>query len=86
MKPNRFEFWKEYKEVLFNYNIQYDSWYSTTLSKSFHGYNWNFIRIGIDNKFMRIEDLYYDGHTYKGITFCYIALGYGFTMNDEEQN
>lgn len=46
-----------------------------------HGYDWNFIRIGIDTKPFRCEDWYYDGYTYNGITFCFICVGFGYAFD-----
>jgi len=37
-----------------------------------------FFRIGFDDQWFRIENMYYDGHTLKGFTFFKIEVGLGY--------
>lgn len=75
--PKRIEWESKYKSLFINYHIKYNKWFAPKTNKTLHGYEYRFIRIGIDNMMFNHHDWYYDGNTYKGITILFFEFGFG---------
>lgn len=82
LKPPLIEFIK--KSIYFNFNCDYTRSYVLKAKSYYHGYDWNFIHIGIDNKMFDCKSWYYDGHVYKGIVFFFLGIGLGWTYTWEK--
>lgn len=72
------------KSLFLNYNVFYDRWYAERVKHDYHAYVCDFFRFGFEPKLFYLDNIYYDGNTYKGLVFLGIAIGYGHAIDIEQ--
>lgn len=85
-RPKRLYFYGG--KIYFTYHIQYDEWvkYDKDDNKiQWHGYDESAIGFGLSDKWFGIDNDWYDGHTFKGITLFHIIFFSLFSYQSEKK-
>ena len=71
-------------KLYITYRTRYEQWINTRIeNKPWHMMEeWAFV-IGKGETWFGKEDWYYDGHTFKGFTFCHVVLALVYTYQSE---
>jgi hypothetical protein len=83
-KPKRLYFYRG--KVFFNYCIQYLERFrydEDDTKIQYHGYDEHAIGFGLSNKWFGLDNDWFDGHTFNGITLFYIIFFHTYTFQTE---